>query len=54
MCEEIFLYFQNDLIFSCKYLFAKPKIKIISIIEINTLVAFNLQSYHRLYEISEI
>ena len=37
-----------------KYFVANPKIKIIRIIEINTLVAFILQSYHPQYAISEI
>ena len=34
--------FQSDLSFSCKYFFVNPKIKIIAIDEINTLVAFIL------------
>ena len=37
-----------------KYFLVNPKIKIIGIIEINTLVAFILRSYQPQYEISEI
>ena len=40
--------------FSCKYFFANPKIKIIRIIEINSLVSIKLRSYEPQYEISEI
>ena len=39
---------------SNKYFLANPKIKIIGIIEINTLVAIVLRSYQPQYEISEI